>query len=436
LASSGASFANLANITSSLLKLPPTLQTYLDTSLDHLSRVSDYLESSTGYSQTTIYTTAGAALLLAALPALASRSKKITKQKYGKMTSRYGWSSRPGLSPFNSTLADGAIPAVTDDDYSYITSEDLENHSAQGRGLDSSQQYGRHARGADNFGHTASGASAYEQYEKPEDDVMLIKYRGIIYPEHFPAYSIGDGQLFVNDVVDRVRFLLQIPERETNRIRLLYKGRHLTTAEAPVREYGVKNNSEVLVVISDRASDSNSESSEEIVVVGHGGRDERDGPEERDAPRKPRKKKRGKGANDRSPRDSGSSLGLEVPVADERRRAASRVRTQSPPSGSRASPVNVPSGVPGGPIEKLNTISSHFNTKLLPLCLQFTVNAPSDPKKREDEHRKLSETVMQQVLLKLDEIDTTGEEGARAQRKALVRQVQDVLKGLDEKVKK
>ena len=64
------------------------------------------------------------------------------------------------------------------------------------------------------------------------------------------------------------------------------------------------------------------------------------------------------------------------------------------------------------------------------------MNPPSDSKRREDEHRKISETVMQQVLLKLDEIDTAGDEGARAQRKALVRQVQDVLKGLDEKVKK
>lgn len=429
MASSGASFANLANITSSLLKLPPTLQTYLDTSLEHISRVSGYLESSTGYSPTTIYTTAGAVLLLAALPTLAARNK-VTKQKEGKMSSRYGWSSRPGLSPFNSTLADGAIPAVTDDDYSYITSEDLENHTAQGRGLEPSHQHGRHSRSADSYSHTGPGASAYDQYEKPEDDVMLIKYRGVIYPEHFPAYSIGDGQLFVNDVVERVRFLLQIPERDANRIRLLYKGRHLTTSEAPVRDYGVKNNSELLVVISDRTPDSNSESSEEIVVVG------RDGREDRDAPRKPRKKKKGKNANDRSPRDSGSSLGLEVPVAEERRRAASRVRTQSPSSGSRRSPVNAPAVVPGGPIDKLNTVSSHFNTKLLPLCLQFTMNPPSDLKKREDEHRKISETVMQQVLLKLDEIDTAGDEGARAQRKALVRQVQDVLKGLDEKVKK
>lgn len=424
LASGGASFSNLANITSVLLKLPPTLQTYLDTSLEHLSRVSDYVESSTGYSPTAVYTTAGAVVLLAAVPTLVARGKKTVKYQKGKMSSRWGWSSsRPGLSPFNSTLGDGVIPAVTDEDYSYITSEDLEDHSP--RGYDS--RFGRHPRDADTYSHSAPGPSSFEQYEKPEDDVMLIKYRGVIYPEHFPAYSIGDGQLYVSDVVDRVRYMLRLPERDADRIRLTYKGRHLASSQIPVREYGVKNNSEVSVTFTDRAADSNSDSSEEIVVVSRDGGDA--------APKKSKKKRGRKGGSDRSPRDSNSSLNLEVPGTNDKQRAASRVRRQSPPSGSRSSSVNLPVGIPGGPIEKLNNISSHFNTKLLPLCLQYTMNPPSDPKKKEEEHRKLSETVMQQVLLKLDEIDTAPEEGARARRKELVQQVQHVLKGLDEKLK-
>lgn len=425
MASGGASFLNFANITSVLLKLQPTLQTYLDSSVQHLSRVSGYLESSTGYSPTTIYTTAGAVVLLAAVPTLVARGKKAVQYKENKMSSRYGWPARPGLSPFNSTLGDGGIPSVTDEDYSYITSEDLEDHNP--RGYDA--HFGRHPRDADTFGHSAPGPSSFDQYEKPEDDVMLIKYRGVIYPEHFPAYSIGDGQLYVSDVVDRVRYMLRLPERDADRIRLLYKGRHLASSQTPVREYGVKNNSEVLVMFTDRASDSNSDSSEEIVVVGRDGQDA--------APKKSGKKnKRGrKEKSDRSPRDSNSSLGLEVPGTSDRQRAASRVRRQSPPSGPRSSSVNLPVGVPGGPIEKMNNISSHFNTKLLPLCLQYTMNPPSDPKKKEEEHRKLSETVMQQVLLKLDEVDTASEEGARARRKELVQQVQNVLKGLDEKLK-
>jgi hypothetical protein len=57
---------------------------------------------------------------------------------------------------------------------------------------------------------------------------------------------------------------------------------------------------------------------------------------------------------------------------------------------------------------------------------------PKTAKKLEDEHRKISETVMQHVLLKLDEIDTGGDPDIRARRKDLVNYVQDVLKEVDD----
>ena len=51
--------------------------------------------------------------------------------------------------------------------------------------------------------------------------------------------------------------------------------------------------------------------------------------------------------------------------------------------------------------------------------------------KRGEDHRKLSETIMQKILLKLDEIETSSEEGARARRKALVVEVQGFLNKID-----
>ena len=395
MASPGATFANLANLTSSVLdKLPPSLLAYLDTASVQLASASQYLRSATGLSPSALYGTAAAVLLIGAVPTVLARTypnKQRSSQGNGKM-SRFGWSSRGGISPYNSTLGQG-VPTVTDEDFSYITSEDLENHGVE-------------------------PADRLDRQDNPEeDDVLLLKIKGITYPTKFPAYSIGDSKLLVCDLRDRIKLMLKLSDRRARRMRMIYKGRELKSSVEPVREYGVKNNSEIMVILPDTKADSSDESSEEIVVVG----------QEEEAPKK--KKKRSRAKKRESPRDSGSNVGLDVPP-DHSRRGVSHSRTHSPASAVSAA-SNV-SGMPGGPIEKLNAISSNFNTKLLPLCVQYTANPPEEQKKREDEHRKISETVMQQVLLKLDEVDTSAEEGARGLRKELVHQVQSVLKSLDE----
>lgn len=415
-ASSGAS---LANITS---KLPPAAQAYLAQFLAYLARVTQYAQSATGLSATTLYTTLVGILLVAAIPVVSARNNP-TNKRGKKMTSRYGL-----FSPWGSSLGQSGVPAVTDQDYSYITSEDLEDFDVP-RGH-------HHHHDADSYSHSAPGPAASFGQRKPADDVMLIKYGGVTYPEHFPAYSIGDGKLEVSDVVSRVQLILNLSDREVRRMRLFYKGRQLKEGRAPIREYGVKNNSEVMVVFGEPSGDSD----EELVVI----HDERD----YDAPKRKKSKRRSRRQEDRSPtKASTTSLNLEVPFEDDRRRATSRVRTRSPSSMSGvsgASGHSVPSAisgasaaaaVPGGPIDKLNSIAGHFDTKLKPLCMQYIEAPPSDKKKKEDEHRRLSETVMQQVILKLDEVETHGEESARARRKELVREVQYILKKMDETLK-
>ncbi|AEO63117.1 uncharacterized protein THITE_2074055 [Thermothielavioides terrestris NRRL 8126] len=345
--------------------------------------------------------------------------------------SRYGFSSRGGFSPFSSQ--DG-VPNVTDEDFSYITSADLEDHE-----FDFPQPYimpHSHIVDYNHFSHSAP-APAYGQ-PRPEDDVMLIRYRGVTYPEHFPAYSIGDGKLLVSDVRERVMMILDLSDRQAKKIRMYYKGRRLKDPATPVRKYGVKDNSEVLVILDESGYES-SESEEEAVVVGRDSRGRYEGPGE--SPRSPRLGRSDR-VGDRSPRDSSSQVGTEVPVDDSRRRGTSRVRAHSPGSAVSAAsapvappvvpPVAPPVGIPGGPIEKLNNIAADFDSKWLPLCMEFAANPPMDAKKRIDEHRKLSETIMQQVLLKLDAIETSSEEGARARRKALVVEVQKALKALDD----
>lgn len=439
LASSGVFVTNLANNITSVLqklpqKLPPAVQTYLDTTLDQLSGATDFIQSNTGLSPTTFYTTVAVILLVGAVPVVKARTGS-GKNTIGIMR-RYGF-SRGGISPFGSTLGPSGVPNVTEDDFSYITSEDLENH-----GLDMpvpARSYGSQPRYYDSYSSSAP-APAYMR-QKPEDDVMLVKHQGITYPEHFPAYSIGDGKLYVSDVRERVKMILDLTDRQAKRIKLYYKGRPLRDLDAPVRSYGVKNNSEVLMVLEDSSHGSSDESnvsagSRREGRAGSVRREGRSGRSGRVSYRPPQGGSPRTSRSDRfdNPRAATSSFGGQDIPGDDRGsslREPSRVRTQSP-THSAFSSASAPVGAPGGPLEKLNTIASHFEAELLPLCLDYVARTPLDPKKRTDEHRRISETIMSQVLLKLDEVDTSTEDGARARRKELVKHVQDHLKKLDD----
>lgn len=418
-ASPGAALANLAgNFTLVLQKLPPSLQSYVGTAADRLAGATEYLQSTAGISPTLFYGTAGAILLLGAVPSIRARNRSNTKNPRGM--SRYGFSARGAMSPFNSFTSQDGVPTVTSEDFSYITSADLEDH-----GLDIPQSYTTHSHVVDHDHYSRSAPGPAYSRPRPEDDVLLIKHQGVTYPEHFPAYSIGDGILLVSDVRERVKMILDLSDRQAKRVKLYYKGRRLKDLDVPVRKYGVKDNSEILMVLGDSNQGSASESGEEVVVVGRDGRERYE-----TSPRVGNSSR----WEDRSPRDSASQGGLEVPSGGGRRRATSRVRTQSPGSAAStaSAPAAVPVGVPGGPIEKLNAIAADFNSKYLPACKEFTARPPRDNKKRAEEHRKLSETVLQQVLLKLDAVETAAEEGARAYRKELVNRVQNVLKDLDD----
>ncbi|KAL0465773.1 hypothetical protein QR685DRAFT_575841 [Neurospora intermedia] len=437
-ASSGAFVAQLANITS-LLKVPTQLQPYLETTAEHLASASEYLQLATGFSPSQVYTAAAGTLLaLSVIPVVAARKSK--SRKGGKMS----WWGRPSLSPWNSGVGQGGVPSVTEEDFSYITTEDLDS-----------------PRYSQRYDYTRSPQAAVQgisRYEEPEDDALNIVYKNVVYPEGFPAYSIGDGKLLVSDVKERVKLILGISDRH-GRIRLYYKGRRLRDDDKPIREYGAKHNSEITVTISERESESSSDvGSDEIVIVDRDGHEVREEPE---PSKKHRKKRRGRTREERgarspqSPQESVSDVGLRVPTEDPRKRAASRVRSHSPSAESgfsaasgvsgvsaisaisagsvtRASPTSV---APGGPIEKLDQIAAHFNNTLLPLCRQFATHPPSDPKKRSEEHLRLSETILQQVLLKFDDIETGGDVAVRTRRKEMVKQCQDILKTLDEALK-
>ena len=308
---------------------------------------------------------------------------------------RSGWSGQEPYQPYPTDPE----PHVTDQDFSYIPSYEIVSY------------------------HFDPGYSALPPivpvYE--EDDVLhVVLANNREYQLQFPAYSIGDGKLLVGDIQKRIAFLRDIPDHRTPYISLFYKGTKLRNPGDIVRVYGCKNHSELYCIIPGRFPDeieteqhqytsqsSGSESDPVIVTDDHG---------RITNTRRLRRKSSVK--HSRSPSASGTSP--QIPPSDMGA-GSSKPRPISRHNRETPSPA----------MKKLEEIAQHFETSLRPLCEEFAMSPPADKQKREDEHKKLEEATMQQVLLKLDAVQTDGDEQVRARRRELVGHVQAVLKMID-----
>jgi hypothetical protein len=339
----------VAGATSSLL--PESFQSYLDTVLIQLNNTYAQLPPSAREYLHTATKEHPGALAGTALAVVAAAAASM---------SRWGWGER--FSPFSSR---GSAPNVTDDDFSYITSSDLDQPSRGG---------------------TYDPTYRTPPSMQPEDDVILVRCKGVIHPIKFPAYSISDGKLEVRDLKKRAAEATGI----SRGLALLYKGTRLSDDFKPCREYNLKNQSEVMCVIRD--DDEGSEDDGTDSGVGSGSRTKK-------KKRVRRSKKGGKSSG------SGGS------------------------GGSNSSPT--PPADPNSPLGKIEAIASHFHAKILPQCIQYTASPPSDAKKRDFEYKRLGEAVLVEVILKLDAVEIEGDAVARQRRKDLVKETQVVLSQLD-----
>ena len=285
-------------------------------------------------------------------------------------SSRFGsWSGR--FSPFGRNPAPGSTQ-VNDSDYSYITSDDLKR--AQER-----------------------SPSPVESGPPRAKDVLVLKCKRVSYPVHFPAHSISRGEVRIGDV--RAQAARETDTADSRRIKLLYKGKNLKDDNRSCRAEGLREGAEIMCVVGDAATESASSSdSEDDGAALNAGAENGEGTARRKRVRNKNKKKKGK-------------------------------KAPGTPATSEAQPSQ--SSTPATPLDKLAAVNSILQG-IIPQCVQYLASPPADPAKKDYEHKRLSETILAQVLLKLDAVDSEGDPDARARRKELVREAQRVLSSLDD----
>lgn len=365
------------------------------------------------------------------------------------LLSMSGWPRKlwPGgrYSPFGTPTNNP--PTVSEDDYHYLGPEDIVEPPPRVHRTNEGYGYSRPQHGP---------------------DILVLKHRGTTYPLHLPAFSIGEGDLTVGEL--RRLAAKETKTEDSRRVKLIYKGRRLKDDARACRDEGLKQQSEITCVISEPGTredvdSSDSADSEEMLENGLGGpRVEVDGtirggrgsdhskpPRRKSGHRSGRRKKnsnhQGTSSSNTSPR---GSSGFLAPTTDPSippfsssqdtrlpSRAASPARPPTassvpPPHPTSSSPKPPHSSAkPKTPLETFDAISYNYHTNILPKCDSFTTNPPTDEKTRDLEYKKLSETVLQQVILKLDAIEIDGDEELRAKRKQVVRETQITLDKLD-----
>lgn len=331
-----------------------------------------------------------------------------------------GWARRFGnwasgqVSPFGGPARpDGDSNTVSDSDFSYITDEDIKRQQ---------QQSGHHAH-------------HHPDPNRPsrDTDILSVRFRNKSHQIHFAPYAISDGKLSVGEAREKIAHRLEIGD--ARRIRLLWKGRNLKDDSARLSDEGMRSedNIEIMCVVGDQAlnnqgepEESGSDESGEEVDSGAG-----------DADGKPKKKKRNrnkkkKGRKSGADSDAPAGLGYTTAGAGaEHLPMPSGLHPAHRDTSNSSTPGRGPSPQPQTAMAKLQAIEDKYRAEMVPGAEAFLANPPADPAKRQFEHKKYAETILAQVLLKLDGVEVEGDADARAKRKALVKETQAFLNRLD-----
>ncbi|CAO2653202.1 Nn.00g026130.m01.CDS01 [Neocucurbitaria sp. VM-36] len=353
--------------------------------------------------------------------AIALATVFITMSWFSRSGGSGGWGGR--FSPFGRPGSSPNAGVVNDSDFSYITSEDLRRNGAA---------------------QAPEIVDWDDKNPERETDVLIFKEKRTHYPTHFPAHSIRDGDLKIGTVRQAAAKKLGIDNPA--RIRMFYKGRNLKHDERTAREEGLRGDgsgSEILVTVGEAPVGGLAPGSVDAPQrPWSDGEDEEDDDEDdvdsgANTTGKKKSRKRGGRKSKKKGSSSANASGTSTPGYVGAGAGAEYLPIPShinaAPRPTSAPPQNPPrAATPVTPMGKLDAIASKFHTEFVPLAIQYMSNPPEEKAKREFEYKKLSETILTQIIFKLDSVETEGDSDARLKRKALVKEVQSMLTKLDE----
>ncbi|KAI9702735.1 MAG: hypothetical protein M1820_006119 [Bogoriella megaspora] len=331
------------------------------------------------------------------------------------------WSGR--FSPFQRSTP---TAEVKETDYEYVRPEDLMPED-----LTTSISHS----GGHHHSHSTSSSHHHRRERTPspdrDTDALTLKSKKNAYTVHFAAHSISKGELRISDLKAQAA---KKTGSSPKRIKLVYKGRNLKDDTRTCRDEGLRNLSEILCVVGDTSSsglddsdsDSNASGDEDLTssIDGIGGTASGSGSGGGGGGAEKSKRKRHRKSKKKSKSKSKSHQISPQSTLDPNNLAPPPPRGPSPSRGAS------PSRAPQTPLEKLAALSATLGD-LLDAAQAFLDDPPRDETKRDFEYKRLTETILAQVLLKLDGVETEGDERARGRRKELVKEAQGWLDRLD-----
>lgn len=330
-----------------------------------------------------------------------------------------GWAKRFGswasgqTSPFTGpSRSESDDNTVKDSDFAYITEEDIKKQ----------EEHAHHHH--------------HHRSDRPsrETDQLIFRYRNKQQTLHFAPWSISDGKATVGTAKEHIARRLEV--NDPRRIRLVFKGRNLKDDSMTLYDAGMdsEKTAEVLCMVGDAANENgegeDSASDEEADDAENSEAVTSDTKTTKKKRKSKKKKGRKSAANSSAPgiAYTGGAAGAEhLPIP-------AGLHPFHRDSDDSSTPVRGASPAPKAPqtaLGKLQALEDKYKNDLEPGAEAFVANPPADQAKRAFEGKKFSETIMTQVLLKLDGVEVEGDDEARAKRKALVKETQAMLNRLD-----